>query len=70
MHLLARERCTVDRYEYRVVVTDIAKVVENDFEVQLNGLGREGWKLEATVQRERHGYSHELTFVFSRPLAA
>jgi hypothetical protein len=59
-----------NRYEYRVVQTDIAKVNDRDFEVELNGLGGEGWKLEATVQRERHGYSHELTFVFSRPRAA
>ena len=59
-----------DRYEYRIVQTDIAKVTDPDLERKLNGLGGEGWKLEATVQRERHGYSHELTFVFSRPLAA
>lgn len=58
------------RYEYRIVQTDIAKVTDPDLELQLNGLGGEGWKLEATVQRERHGYSHELTFVFSRQLAA
>src|SRR5690606_19222087 len=58
------------RYEYKVLLTDIAKVVEKSFEEELNGLGREGWKLEATVHRERHGYSHELTLVFSRPLAA
>ena len=59
-----------ERYEYRVLQTDIAKVADADFEAQLNGMGRDGWKLEATVNRERHGYSHELTFVFSRPLAA
>lgn len=60
----------MDRYEYRVWKTDIAEVAENDFEQKLNDMGREGWKLEATVQRERHGYSHELTFLFCRPLAA
>lgn len=60
----------MDRYEYRVLQTDIAKVADEDFEAELNGMGRDGWKLEATVQRERHGYSHELAFVFSRPLAA
>jgi hypothetical protein len=59
-----------ERYEYRVLQTDIAKVAEPAFAHELNDLGGNGWKLEATVQRERHGYSHELTFVFSRPLAA
>ena len=60
----------MDRYEYRVLETDIAKIAGNDFVAQLNGMGRDGWKLEATVQHERHGYSHELVFVFSRPIAA
>ena len=60
----------MERYEYRVMHTDIAKIAENDFESQLNVMGRDGWKIEATVQRERHGYSHELTFVFSRRLSA
>lgn len=60
----------MDRYEYRVWKMDIADVAANDFETKLNDMGREGWKLDATVQRERHGYSHELTFLFSRLLAA
>lgn len=60
----------MERYEYRIVRTDIAKVTEKEFEAQLNGLGDEGWKLEATVQHERHGYSHEVAFVLSRRVAA
>jgi hypothetical protein len=60
----------MERYEYRVLETDILKVHETAFESELNHMGREGWKLESTVQHERHGYSHEVTFLFSRKLAA
>ena len=60
----------MERYEYRVVETDIAKVSAPAFEAELNGMGREGWKLEATVQHERHGYSHEVMFLFARKLSA
>lgn len=53
-------------YEYRVVQAEIAKVGESSFEAHLNELGREGWKLDATLHRERHGFSQEVTLVFSR----
>ena len=56
----------LDRYEYRVLNTDTGRVKLPGFEEQLNGLGRDGWRLEATIQRERHNFSHELTFVFVR----
>lgn len=54
-------------YEYRVVEIDIQKVHEKGFEAQLNEMGRDGWKLESTVQHERHGYSHEVVLLFCRP---
>lgn len=60
----------MERYEYRLLQTDIMKVHEKGFESQLNDMGREGWKLESTVQHERHGYSHEVVFLFSRKQAA
>jgi len=69
MPLVVDERRAMERYEYRIVQTDILKVTEKPFEVQLNDMGRDGWKLESTVQHERHGYSHEVAFLFSRPLS-
>jgi hypothetical protein len=69
MLLVIGERRAMDRYEYRIVQTDIMKVTEKPFEAQLNQLGSDGWKLESTVQHERHGYSHEVAFLFSRPLS-
>lgn len=56
----------IERYEYRLIQSDTAKVKLSCFDEQLNALGRDGWKLESTIQRERHNFVHELTFVFSR----
>lgn len=56
------------RYEYKTVKTDIKRLDEADYLRELNQLGAEGWALVASIPHERHGYSHELYFVFSRPL--
>lgn len=58
----------MDRYEYRVLQADIGQLKHEDFEEKLNAMGREGWNLITSVAHERHGYSHEVHFVFSRPI--
>lgn len=49
----------MNRYEYRILQTDIGQLGQKDFEVRLNAMGSEGWNLVATIPHERHGYSHE-----------
>jgi hypothetical protein len=49
------------------VKTDVQRLDDAEYVRELNRLGDEGWALVASVPHERHGYSHELYFVFSRP---
>jgi hypothetical protein len=56
----------MDRYDYRTVMMNIADLAEASFASRLDGLGAEGWELKATISHERHGYSHEVHFVFMR----
>lgn len=58
------------RWEYRRLDLDIADVPKPAFEEALNALGREGWELVASLQHERHGYSHEVHLVFKRAASA
>ena len=58
------------RWEYKRMDLDISDLGGAGFEEQLNRLGSDGWELSFAVQRERHGYSHEVHMVFKRPLAA
>lgn len=56
------------RWQYKRVNLDIGDVPQDAFEQRLDALGREGWELVATIQHERHGYSHEVHLVFKRAL--
>lgn len=51
----------------KTVKTDVQRLDDAEYVRELNRLGDEGWALVASVPHERHGYSHELYFVFSRP---
>ena len=58
------------RWRYRRVDVDIGDVADPTFEGRLDQLGEEGWELVTAVQHARHGYSHEVHFVFKRADAA
>jgi hypothetical protein len=55
------------RWQYKRVNLDIGDVPGTSFQDRLDELGEEGWELVATLQHERHGYSHEVHLVFKRP---
>ena len=54
------------KWTYKCVVFDVLQVLEDGFEVKLNELGREGWELVSTFDRERGGNSKECLFFFKR----
>jgi len=56
------------RWQYKRVNLAIGDVPQSAFQDQLDALGAEGWELVATLQHERHGYSHEVHLVFKRPV--
>ena len=56
------------RWEFTSVQTEDRVLWSGEIDARLNQLGEQGWELVGLAQRERHGYSHELYFVFSRPL--
>ena len=54
------------RWTYKRVMFDIMDLETKDFEVKLNDIGREGWELVSTFDRERSGSSKECFFLFKR----
>jgi|CXWL01.1.fsa_nt_gi hypothetical protein len=56
------------RWEYKRATFEIAMIAKGDFDEKLNALGSEGWELTTTTERERHGHTHEVHFVFRRPI--
>ncbi|HEU4536066.1 MAG TPA: DUF4177 domain-containing protein [Polyangiaceae bacterium] len=54
------------RWEYKCLKITMPELVEG-YEDKLNALGAEGWEVVAVVAGERHGYSHDATFVLKRP---
>ena len=58
----------MDRYEYRILQTDMARLATDDLVRELNELGAEGWGVVATVPHERHGYSREVHLLLARVL--
>jgi hypothetical protein len=54
------------KWAYRRVTIDILDVLGNGFEDTLNALGRDGWELVSTFDRERGGNSKECFFLFKR----
>jgi len=56
----------MNRYEYRTLQAPVERLGDASFVHDLNELGADGWGLVAAIPRERHGYSHEVHFLFSR----
>ncbi|CAN5887275.1 hypothetical protein BH11MYX4_BH11MYX4_55480 [soil metagenome] len=56
----------MNRYEYRAMQASVAQLSDEAFVRGLNAMGAEGWNLVVAVPHERHGYSHEVHFLFSR----
>lgn len=56
------------RWEYRRVVVDGVSLVRGEVDAELNRLGAEGWELTIAVPRDKHGYQHEVSLVFKRPV--
>lgn len=57
----------MNRWVYKRVMFDILEIAEPDFEAKLNAVGKEGWELVSTFDRERGGNSKECFFLFKRP---
>lgn len=54
------------RWQYTCLKLAMPELAEG-YEAKLNELGAEGWEVVAVVPGERHGYSHDATFVLKRP---
>lgn len=54
------------RWQYKCLKLTMPELAD-DYEAKLNELGAEGWEVVAVVAGERHGYSHDATFVLKRP---
>jgi hypothetical protein len=52
----------------RTISASIWSAWEPEFETQLNAVGKDGWELVASFDRERGGNSKECYFIFKRPL--
>ncbi len=55
------------KWTYKRVQFDILEIAESDFEGKLNAVGKDGWELVSTFDRERGGNSKECFFLFKRP---
>ena len=56
------------KWAYRRITFDIFEITEADFETKLNEVGKEGWELISSFDRERGGNSKECFFIFKRAL--
>ncbi|MCU0686960.1 MAG: DUF4177 domain-containing protein [Polyangiaceae bacterium] len=56
----------MERWDYKCLRFGASEFTEN-VERELNALGAEGWEVVAVVPGERHGYSHDATFIMKRP---
>jgi hypothetical protein len=56
------------RWEYKCLRLTHPELAEG-LEDKLNALGAEGWELVSLALGERHGYTHDATFLFKRPRA-
>lgn len=54
------------KWTYKRVIFDIVDLHETDFEAKLDAIGRDGWELVSTFDRERAGNSKECFFLFKR----
>jgi hypothetical protein len=57
----------MNRWEYKCLRFTMLEFSDVG-EARLNASGDEGWEVVAVVGSERHGYSHDVTFVLKRPL--
>lgn len=55
------------KWAYKRVTFDIFEIETPEFEKKLNDLGREGWELVDSFDRERGGNSKECFFLFKKP---
>ena len=56
------------KWAYKRITFDIFEIAEPDFEAKLNDVGKDGWELISSFDRERGGSSKECFFMFKRPL--
>lgn len=56
------------KWAYKRITFDIFEIMEPDFESKLNDVGKDGWELISSFDRERGGSSKECFFMFKRPL--
>jgi len=57
----------MQKWDYKRVMFDIFEIETPEFEAKLNVIGKEGWELVASFDRERGGNSKECFFLFKRP---
>lgn len=56
------------KWAYKRVTMDVFDLEKTDFEAKLDAVGKDGWELVASFDRERGGNSKEVYFIFKKAL--